>query len=190
MCHQCTPKMTPRKTSSPGNRRRRDVAGRRPSEALDTCLKDSCSIRNQVWMVHKHNIFLHVFLDCLLTNSFVSPTIPAVLFFAWLCFSSLNGSVLRIYLCANAAFHHTFSKRSRLCFVCFPLMHKLTHECFFLFAEYFCAFSSIYSFHNQALFVLIFMHVNNPTAAHFSRCFDSWTTSAYSASFHSEKQSE
>lgn len=92
---------------------------------------------------------------------FVSPPIPVVLFFAWLCFSSLNGSVLRIYLCANAAFHHTFSQRSRLCFVCLPLMHKLTHECFSCLRKIFCAFSSIYSFHNQALFVLIFLHVNN-----------------------------
>lgn len=102
----------------------------------------------------------------------------------------LSTAAFSEFICANAAFHHTFPKRSRLCFVYFPLMHKLTHECFFMFAEHFCAFPSVCSFHNQALFVPIFMHVNISAYVHFSRCFDSRKPNAYSASFYSGMKSE
>lgn len=105
MCHRCTPKMTPQRTSTQGSRRRRDVAGRRPSEALDTCLKDSCSTRNQVWMVHKHNIFF----ACL-------PRLPT---YGLFCFACNSG---RSVFCLIILF---FSRRQHspnlfMCERCFP----------------------------------------------------------------------
>lgn len=174
MCHRCTPRMTPQKTSSPGSRLRRDVAGRQPSEALDTCLKDSCSTRNQVWMVHKQNFFA-----CL-------PRLPT---YELLCFASNSGSFSclimlfisrrqhspNLFMCERCFPSYFFP--SDLDFVLFVFHWCTTHSWMlfsvFLFAENFCAFSGIYSFHIQALFVLIFMHVNISTALHFSRCFDS-----------------
>lgn len=43
---------------------------RQQLEAPDTCLKDLCSIRNQVWMVHKQNNFLCL---CFCARLFGSP---------------------------------------------------------------------------------------------------------------------